>query len=126
MYEPDRIVEALGRQFDSHPVHSFRRFLRKLPSVRSWVLSSDYNLRHEAFPQDAIAFCLMPNLHGTIVLSNELKEIFPKDFADSKLIDAKTQGWFRRQAAGFHWCFVFIGSRYPWNIKSYNSAREHR
>lgn len=106
MLAPDAIVAALRAQFSQRSIHAFRRFLRRHPGLRQWVLASDYNWRQPDFPQDVIAFSLLPNRHGTTALGEQMAKTFPRDFKSSRRIDAKAKGWFRQRGAGFHWCFV--------------------
>lgn len=68
MLVPDAVVSALQAQFSQRSIHAFRRFLRRHPGLRDWVLVSDYNWRQHDFPQDVIAFSLLPNRDGTTVL----------------------------------------------------------
>ena len=106
MLAPDAVVAALQAQFSQRSIHAFRRFLRRHPGLGDWVLVSDYNWRQHDFPQDVIAFSLLPNRHGTTALGEQMAKTFPRDFKSSRRIDAKAQGWFRQRGAGFHWCFV--------------------
>lgn len=113
MLEPDRFIAALEQRFDRQSVHAFRRFLRRHQGLTEWVLVSDYNLHQKDFPQDVIAFSLLPMPPDIAALAHEMAKVFPKDFKKSKRVDAKARGWFRRRASAFHWCVVIDKS---WSV----------
>jgi hypothetical protein len=95
IYPPAQIANSFFQCFDGSAIQLFRRFLKRLPHVRKWIVAADFSLHNKDRPLDCFAFTILPYDAWTADIERDVTRALPKDLKESKKLGEKAVKWLR-------------------------------